>query len=175
MPASKAPAKSSPATPATRSSETATATPATQPQIKSAVQAPATIAAKYKREQRGRGDLKRNFLICVQSKKPKSKCKWDCCNPFHYTGAGGHKHCKATRKRKALCSCKNCGGAFLCPHLRQKHKCTECGGHSVCEHGDQKSRCKKCYLATGVLHSSMCEHDGIIFETWRCKICNPQS
>jgi hypothetical protein len=164
----RAQATSSPATPATRSSEKAPVTPATQPQIKSAVQAP----AKYKREARGRGVSKKTLLICLASKKPKSKCKGDCCNPFHYTGPGGHKHCKSSRKRKALCSCENCGGAFLCKHGRQKHKCTECGGHSMCSHGDQKSRCKKCYEETGVLHGSMCVHGTMIFEKWRCKLCN---
>jgi len=160
-------------TPGTRSQsdEKATASPGTLPEIKSAVQA--TVAAKYKREARGRGVSKKNVLICLQTKKSKSKCKGDCCNPNHYTGAGGHKHCKVTRKRKALCDCKNCGGAFLCSHGRQKHKCSECGGNSMCKHGDQKSRCKKCYQETGVLHSSMCLHSGVIFEKWRCKICNP--
>ncbi len=48
--------------------------------------------------------------------------------------------------------CKECGGAHICRHGKEKSKCKECGGISLCSHGRVKSQCKECG------GSGFCEH-----------------
>ena len=40
--------------------------------------------------------------------------------------------------------CKECGGASICVHGRERCRCKECGGGAICEHGRQRSTCKEC-------------------------------
>ena len=43
--------------------------------------------------------------------------------------------------------CKECGGASICEHGRQRYQCKECGGSGICEHGRERRRCKECIAA----------------------------
>ena len=44
------------------------------------------------------------------------------------------------RARSSALWCKECGGASICEHGRERHKCKECGGGSICEHGRERHR-----------------------------------
>jgi hypothetical protein len=39
---------------------------------------------------------------------------------------------------------KDCGGAAICVHGRQKYFCAECEGSGICVHGSQKYFCAEC-------------------------------
>ena len=41
-------------------------------------------------------------------------------------------------------SAKECGGASMCEHGRERYLCKVCGGGGICEHGKHRSRCKEC-------------------------------
>ena len=40
--------------------------------------------------------------------------------------------------------CKECGGAGICEHSRQRYQCKDCGGAGICKHGKRRSKCKDC-------------------------------
>lgn len=113
---------------------------------------------------------KDGLLRCIETRKPKSKCPH--CNVDYYTGAGGHKYCRDTNKRKAICKCGRCSSAGvnkgLCEHQRQKHKCKECFGVSLCHHHRQRSKCKECF-EEGLQVAGICNHGK---EKYRCSKCN---
>ena len=48
--------------------------------------------------------------------------------------------------------CKECGGAGICEHGRERSRCKDCGGGSICEHGRRRSTCKQCG------GGGLCEH-----------------
>ena len=62
---------------------------------------------------------------------------------------GGASICEHGRQRY---TCKECGGRGICEHGRRRSLCKECGGGSICEHGRQRSKCKECG------GGSICEH-----------------
>ena len=62
--------------------------------------------------------------------------------------------------------CKECGGASICEHGRQRHSARSAVGQSICEHGRQRSQCKECG------GSGICEH-GRVRST--CKECGGAS
>ena len=39
---------------------------------------------------------------------------------------------------------RECGGASICQHLRQRRRCKECGETSICQHLRIRSQCKTC-------------------------------
>ena len=40
--------------------------------------------------------------------------------------------------------CKECGGAGICEHSRQRYQCKDCGGAGICKHGKRRSKCREC-------------------------------
>jgi hypothetical protein len=109
-------------------------------------------------------------LRCIQTRALKSQCVH--CNALYYTGSDGHKYCRGTAKRKAICKCEGCTSAGankgLCTHLKQKHKCKDCCGVSLCHHNRQRSKCKDCFDER-LSVAGICKHRK---EKYRCSKCN---
>ena len=72
---------------------------------------------------------------------------------------GGACICEHGRERD---DCKECGGSGICEHGRRRRSCKECGGSGICEHGKERTKCVKCY------GGSICEHRRV---RSRCKEC----
>ena len=49
---------------------------------------------------------------------------------------------------------KDCGGASICEHNRQRSTCKDCGGASICEHNRRRSACKDCVQTAGAPSSA---------------------
>ena len=69
---------------------------------------------------------------------------------------------RLSARSSALVKCKECGGASICEHGRQRSRCKECGGSSICEHGRQRSH------ARSAVGHAICEHGR---ERSTCKEC----
>ena len=68
----------------------------------------------------------------------------------------GHKSASTVVVRS---TCKECGGASICEHGRQRSECKECGGSQICEHGRRRSTCKECGGSASICEPAATEVD----------------